>query len=58
MSSNALPYILLKELYWLPIAQRIDYKCALLGVKCIHGIAPHYVREILNLYQPRDRYAQ
>ena len=44
---------LLKELRWLPIAQRIDYKCALLCFKCIHGVAPHYLREILNFYKPR-----
>ena len=38
---------------WLPIAQRIDYKCALLCFKCIHGVAPHYLRETLNFYKPR-----
>ena len=32
--------LLLKELHWLPIAQRIDYKCALHCFKCIHGVAP------------------
>ena len=50
-STSATP--LLKELHWLPIAQRIDYKCALLCFKCIHGVAPHYLRESLNLYKPR-----
>ena len=44
---------LLKELHWLPIAQRIDYKCAILCYKCIHGLAPQYLRDILNLHQPR-----
>ena len=50
-STSATP--LLKELHWLPIAQRIDYKCALFCFKCIHGVAPHYLREILNFYKPR-----
>ena len=50
-STSATP--LLKELHWLPIAQRIDYKCASLCFKCIHGVAPHYLREILNFYKPR-----
>ena len=50
-STSATP--LLKELHWLPIAQRIDYKCALLCFKCIHGVAPHYLRETLNFYKPR-----
>ena len=50
-STSATP--LLKELHWLPIAQRIDYKCALLCFKCIHGVAPHYLREIFNFYKPR-----
>ena len=27
--------------------------CALLCFKCIHGVAPHYLRETLNLYKPR-----
>ena len=50
-STSAIP--LLKELHWLPIAQRINYKCALLCFKCIHNVAPHYLRETLNLYKPR-----
>ena len=50
-STSATP--LLKELHWLPIAQRIDYICALLCFKCIHGVAPHYLRETSNLYKPK-----
>ena len=50
-SKSSLKFVLCRN--WLPIAQRIDYKCALLCFKCIHGVAPHYLREILNFYKPR-----
>ena len=49
-STSATP--LLKELHWLPTAQRIGYKCALLCFKYIHSLSPHCVTETLNLYQP------
>ena len=37
---------LLRELLWLPIAQRIDYKCVLLCFKCIYGVAPNHLRKL------------
>jgi hypothetical protein len=38
----------LKELLWLPIAQRIDYKLCLLSHKSINGNAPVYLTNLLT----------
>ena len=37
----------LKELHWLPIRFRIDYKIALITYKVLHGDGPAYLRELL-----------
>lgn len=37
----------LKELHWLPIRQRISYKLALITYKCLHGVGPVYLSELL-----------
>ena len=36
-------------LHWLPIRSRIDFKLGLLVYKCLHGIAPAYLTEMLVL---------
>ena len=41
----------LKELHWLPVRKRIDFKILLLAYKCLHGTAP-YLRELLKEYVP------
>ena len=38
----------LKELHWLPIAQRIEYKLCLLVHKSIVGHAPVYINNLLT----------
>ena len=43
---------LLKELHWLPIKHRINYKIALLCFKCLNGMAPVYLTNLLKIYQP------
>ena len=35
------------RLHWLPIRSRIDFKLGLLVYKCLHGIAPLYLTEML-----------
>ena len=35
---------LLKELYWLPVRLRVDFKILLVTFKILHGIAPSYLR--------------
>ncbi|CAL9684539.1 unnamed protein product [Knipowitschia caucasica] len=38
----------LRDLHWLPIIQRIQYKICLLTYQCIHGHAPDYLTELLT----------
>ena len=40
---------LLKTLHWLPVSFRIDFKILLLTFKCIHGLAPSYLSELVNV---------
>ena len=37
---------ILRELHWLPVAQRIQYKIAMLVNKCLRGLAPTYLAEL------------
>ena len=43
---------ILKELHWLPIKYRIDFKVILLTFKALNGLAPPYLSELLSPYQP------
>ena len=43
---------LLFELHWLPVKLRIDYKIATLIFKCLHNLAPIYLQNIIEPYQP------
>ena len=40
------------ELHWLPIRFRIDYKIGLLVFKCLNGLAPPYLSELIEIYVP------
>jgi len=42
----------LRSLHWLPVAQRIDFKTALLVYKSLHGLAPKYISDMLEPYEP------
>ena len=42
----------LRELHWLPIAQRIDFKIATMVWKALHGTAPRYLEDLLKRYTP------
>ena len=35
--------LLLQELHWLKVEQRIEYKLAVLVYRCLHGLAPPYL---------------
>jgi len=35
--------LLLQQLHWLKVEQRIEYKLAVLVYRCLHGIAPPYL---------------
>lgn len=38
----------MKNMHWLPIEARIKYKIALLTWKCLHGMAPKYLSDLIN----------
>ena len=38
----------LKELHWLPIEARIDFKIACYVYKCLHGLTPLYLSELIE----------
>ena len=44
----------LKQLHWLPIVARIDFKLCLLVYKCIKGFAPQYLIDLIQM-DTRDR---
>ncbi len=39
-----------RELHWLPVDQRIEFKVLVLAFKALHGLAPHYLQELLQPY--------
>lgn len=39
----------LKQLHWLPITQRIQYKIALLIFKCLNDLAPEYLASLITI---------
>ena len=43
----------LKSLHWLPVEQRIRYKIAVLGFKCVNGSPHGYLQNLVELYTPR-----
>ena len=38
----------LKELHWLPVRARVEYKLCLLTHRALNGTAPRYIRELLH----------
>ncbi len=43
---------ILKELHWLPVRARVDYKLLLLVYKALTGVAPKYLQDLLQIYVP------
>ena len=41
-----------KSLHWLPVCFRIDFKVLLLVFKCLNGLGPSYLSDLLLPYQP------
>ena len=42
----------LRDLHWLPVHLRIEFKVLLIDYKALRGQAPTYIQELLQLYQP------
>ena len=43
----------LKELHWLPVEYRIDFKILTHTYKALNGNSPSYIKDLLDLYQPK-----
>ena len=54
MLSNKRDHVtpLMKELHWLPIKCRINYKLLMLTFKCLHQLAPQYLADLVTIYEP------
>ena len=44
---------ILQQLHWLSVEYRIMFKINLLTFKCLHDMAPIYLRELLHVYTPK-----
>ena len=42
----------LRELHWLPVTKRCQYKLLVLTYKTLHGTTPTYICDMLNWYHP------
>ena len=42
----------LMKLHWLPVKARLTYKTAVLCYKCLNGIAPPYLANLIQEYNP------
>ena len=42
----------LRELHWLPVDKRIEYKILLYAYKALNGLAPEYLCNMVELYAP------
>lgn len=42
----------LRDLHWLPVKFRIMYKILLLTYKCLNGLAPDYLTDLIQEYKP------
>ena len=46
------PNHLLRNLHWLPVDRWIVYKIVLLVFKAFHGLAPTYLQDLVQVYEP------
>ena len=40
------------KLHWLPVKYRIEYKIILMTYRALNGLAPNYLQDLLQVYQP------
>lgn len=45
----------LESLHWLPVRFQVDFKLMMLTYKALHGLAPHYLTNLLHPYTPNRR---
>ena len=44
---------LLRELHWLPVRLRVDFKILLVTFKILHGVAPSYLKDLVSVMSYR-----
>ncbi len=44
----------LKDLHWLPISSRTEFKCLVIVWKALHGLAPKYLSDLIDVRQSRS----
>ena len=44
--------LVLRDLHWLPVSFRLQFKIMLITYKVLHDRAPIYIQELLQLYTP------
>merc|ERR1711860_480479 len=44
---------ILYSLHWLPVYQRTKFKILITAFKCIHGLAPSYLSELIPVHVPK-----
>ena len=49
-SDHVMP--ILKNLHWLPVEKRIEFKILLITYKTIHGQSANYLKTSIEIYQP------
>ena len=42
----------LRSLHWLPVKERIEFKSLCFVFKCLHDLAPQYLKDLFKEYQP------
>ena len=45
----------LKDLHWLPVEKRVEFKIILMCFKSLHGLAPEYLCELVKWHTPNRR---
>ena len=50
LSGHATP--ILKNLHWLPVEKKIEFKILLITYKTIHGQSADYLKPLIEMYQP------
>jgi hypothetical protein len=43
---------ILKDLHWLPVQYRVNYKIMTLTFKALHGQSPAYIKDMIDVYRP------
>lgn len=42
----------LKELHWIPVGHRVEFKVLMLTYKALHDQCPRYIKDMLEIYHP------